>query len=106
MQFLVISAFQDPDTEHAESYGGAHVSCWIKDQTVRNAPHIARGWIEENGWIVDTIEEHYPITEEDYSVPSDSLQYFEQAQTDGEVFVFHVFPLNQKSEQAGGGKRG
>lgn len=97
MQFLVISAFQNPDTEHDETYGGAHVSCWVKDQTARNATLIARGLIEENGWIVDTIEEHYPITEEDYSNTSESLQYFEQAQTDGEVFVFHVFPQNQKS---------
>lgn len=102
MQFLVISAFQDPETEHDESYGGAHVSCWIRDQTERNAPHIARGWIEECGWIVDTIEEHYPITAEDYSDRPDSFQYFEQALTDGEVFVFNVFPVKDTSEAAGG----
>ncbi len=106
MQFLVISAFQDPETEHDESYGGAHVSCWIKDQTERNAAHIARGWIEEIGWIVDSIEEHYPIAEEDYSDRPESFQYFEQAQTDGEVFVFNVFPQKQKSEPDGSSNGG
>ena len=105
MQFVLIAASQDPDAEHDERFGGAHVCCWIKDQSPRNAAHIAKGWIEEAGWIVEEIEEQYPITAADYEDKPESAQYFEQALIDSEVFVYHVFPEGQQSEQDARGNR-
>ena len=99
MQFVLIAAIQDPEAEHDEEYGGAYVSCWIKDQTLRNALHIAKGWIQDAGWFVEEIEEQYPVTAEDYTDKPDSAQYYAQALIDGEVFVYHVFPAEQPSEQ-------
>jgi hypothetical protein len=92
MQFVMISAVQDPDAEHKEKLGGAHVCCWIKDQSPRNAAYIAKGWIEDAGWIVQDIDEHYPVTADDFADKPESAQYYEQALTDGEAFVYHVFP--------------
>jgi len=87
MQYLIIDAVPDPTFEHKEDHAGATVGCWIKEQTTKNAYHISRGWIEENGWVVLNLDEQYPITEQAYEDEPDGKEYFEQAQIDGEVFA-------------------
>lgn len=78
MQYLVIAAAQDPTYDHQEEYGGAHVGCWIKNQTETNARLIAKGWIEESGWVALSVEEQHPVTADTYAGE--------------EVFVFNTFP--------------
>ena len=95
MQYLVIAAAQDPTFAHEHEYGGAHVGCWIKNQTKRNAYLIARGWIEENGWVPLSLEEQHPVSADTYAHNHESKCYFEQALIDEEVFVFNTFPTQQ-----------
>ena len=71
MQYLIIDAAQDPEFAHDKIYGGATVGCWIKNQTKKNAYLIAKGWIEERGWIVLSVEEQYPISEDTYKEKKD-----------------------------------
>ena len=51
MQYLIVSAAQDPTYKHKKSFGGAQVGSWIKNQTKKNAYLIAKGWIEDQGWV-------------------------------------------------------
>ena len=96
MQYLIIDAAQDPTVAHEEIYGGAAVGCWIKNQTKKNAYLITKGWIEEQGWVVLSLEEQYPISEEDYKEKQEGKEYFEQALIDDEVFVFNTFPRHEE----------
>ena len=66
MQYLIFDAEQNEEFDHSETYGGAAVGCWIKNQTKKNAYLIFKGWIEENGWNVIDLDQQTPITGEDY----------------------------------------
>jgi hypothetical protein len=67
----------------------AEVHCWIKDQTQRNAMHIAAGWVAEHGWAIGELVEQRPVTRKDFA-DTEYLQYFEQALLDGEVFLYEI----------------
>ncbi len=97
MQHLLIDAVQDPTFTHKEECGGAAVACWIKNQTRKNAYLIAKGWIEEHGWVVLSLDEQQPVSEENYRASNKGKQYFEQALIDEEVFVYHTFPKHEKA---------
>jgi hypothetical protein len=76
----------DPEMGDAKS---AEVHCWIKDQTQRNAMHVAAGWIAEHGWIVLEVIEQSAVTRADFT-NTEYLQYFEQALIDSEVFLYEL----------------
>jgi hypothetical protein len=76
----------DPDLGDAKA---AEVHCWIKDQTQRNAMHVAAGWVAEHGWVINEMVEQRAVTRADFA-DTDYLQYFEQALTDGEVFLYEI----------------
>ena len=97
MQYLIIDAAQDPTFAHEKEYGGATVECWIKNQTKKNACLVAKGWIEEHGWVALSLEEQHPVSEETYRGKSEGRQYYEQALIDDEVFVFCTSPKHEKA---------
>ena len=67
----------------------AEVHCWIRDQTQRNAMHVAAGWVAEHGWVITEVIEQRPVTRADFA-DTEYLQYFEQALTDSEVFLYEI----------------
>src|SRR5271154_422737 len=96
MQYLIISAEPQVGTPASDEYGGAHVGCYIKDQTPTGALTVARKMIQEHGWNVLHLEEQYPISAQTYENKPEGKEYFEQALIDGEVIVFYTFPKNAK----------
>jgi hypothetical protein len=78
------------DTGEADLTGAtAEVHCWIKDQTQRNAMHIAAGWVAEHGWVLGELLEQRAVSRRDFE-NTEYLQYFEQALIDGEVFLYEI----------------
>jgi hypothetical protein len=57
---------------------------------------IAKGWIEDNGWVSLSLEDQYPVSEDDYKEKIKGKEYFEQALIDEEVFVFNIFLIHEK----------
>jgi len=82
----VMKPNDDPEMGDAKS---AEVHCWIKDQTQRNAMHVAAGWIAEHGWVVLEVIEQNAVTRADFT-GTEYLQYFEQALIDSEVFLYEL----------------
>ncbi len=82
---------EEPPAEDSEMGDAtdAEVHCWIKDQTLRNAMHIAAGSIAEHGWAVLEVIEQRPVRREDFT-DTEYLQYFEQALIDSEVFLYEL----------------
>ncbi len=77
-----------PNSDEPEGHN-AEVHCWIKDQTQSNAIHIAIGSITEEGWFVQEIIEHENVSRTNFA-DTDYLEYFEQALTQAEVFLFEI----------------
>ncbi|MFM8273564.1 MAG: hypothetical protein ACKODX_14725 [Gemmata sp.] len=67
----------------------AEVHCWIKDQTQSNAMHIAAGCVAEHGWFIQEVIEQESVTRDDFA-DAEYLQYYEQALTDSEVFLYEI----------------
>ena len=74
-----------------DAYGGATVSCWVQRDTQSQAEAVARGCIADKDWTITAMEEASLITRET-QLPA-GMQYFEQAEIDGEVFVFITSPV-------------
>jgi hypothetical protein len=92
MQYLIIEAAPDLTFDQKDrNIVGSAVGCWIKNQTKTNALHVARGWIEAQGWVVLDLIDQYPVSSETYKNKTEGREYFEQALTDDEVFVFHTY---------------
>ena len=91
MQLIRIKAKQNPEYAHEKWHAGAYVDCYIKDQTAENALYVTKGWIAKNGWDVLAVEEQREIQEDAYEEDSEGREYFQQALTDEEVFVYYCF---------------
>ena len=72
-------------------YAGAMVSCWIQRDTQDQAAAVARRWIGDEDWTIIRTE-HADLITRETQLP-DGLPYFEQAEIDGEVFVFFTYPF-------------
>ena len=76
----------------------AEVHAWIRDQTARNAMHVAAGWVAEHGWVIAEVIEQVAVTRDDVA-ETEYLQYYEQALTHSEVFLYEI---EDESEETGG----
>jgi len=74
-----------------DEYGGAVVTCWIRRDTKRQAEAVARRWLAHEDWRITAVDEAAEIKREEQR--PEGLRYFEQAEIDGEVFVFHTWPV-------------
>lgn len=96
MQYVIVQAERvplegAPDGDEPDELRGAtraEVHCWIKDQTHRNGLHIIAGTVAEHGWVVTEIVEQAAVTRADFE--GEYLQYFEQALTESEVFLYEI----------------
>jgi hypothetical protein len=91
MFYLRFEARPKGTSQHAIEAGGAFISCWIQRDTPEEAESYARGAITDQKWSVTRLEESRTVTRETQT--ADSIKYFEQAELDGEVFVFHTWPV-------------
>lgn len=78
----------NPDPEMGDAKN-AEVHCWIRDQTLRNAMHIAAGSIAEHGWVLSEVLDQRRVARADFA-DTEYLQYYEQALTEGEVFLYEL----------------
>ena len=81
-----------------DEYGGASVTCWIQRDTQCQAEAVARGWLADEDWRITAVDETAQITRKDQR--PEGMQYFEQAEIDGEVFVFHTWPVGAPDDNA------
>ena len=93
-----------PKPSHAE-YGvvdGAYVSCWVADPVSSSAETAARGLIEEAGWDVESLDESYPTSLDDYGADDPSRPYVQQAAVDGIYAIFHRWPVGAPDDEEQG----
>jgi hypothetical protein len=92
MFFVQFEATPRKTAQLAPEAGGAYINCWIERSTVDEAIRVARSAIAAEGWITDQPEEAYAVDADTYPPGKDGRDYFIQALTDKEVFVYYTHP--------------
>lgn len=98
MHFFMIHATPKPGTEQTETVGGAYVNCWINFKLRDGAEVLARHYINQAGWIPDTIEDEGWVEQDEYDTGSEPLSYFQEAQDVGMCLAFHTYPIDEESD--------
>ena len=98
MFYLQYGCIPSQTSDKYGELGGAYISCWIKAVSMKAARKIAELAIQENKWIVQGLEESYPIKQKNYEKDDESLEYFQQAEIDGEVYVYDTWPNEPQEE--------
>ena len=90
--FFQIEALPSPEHPEYDKIGGAIVNCWIRVESPTEAQDIVQRELADTFWIIESMNGPKLRTKKDYEVDETDLEFFMQAQTDGEVFVFHQYP--------------
>lgn len=98
MHFFMIHATPKPETEQAQTAGGAYVNCWVDFKLRDGAEVLARHYIDEAGWIPDTIEDEGWVEQDEYEEDSEPLSYFQEAQEMGVCLAFHPYPIEDDAD--------
>lgn len=99
MYFLQYEAAPSPTSEHYKDTGGAFINCWIKAKSIGDAKKLAEMSIKGSEWIILRLEKFYHVNREFYESDDESLDYFQQAEIDGEVYVYHSWPNEPQEEE-------
>ena len=89
MQISVTPNDDHPETSDVES---AMIECWVRCPSSDDALAIVRGTLDAENWNIGQIDGPEIHTEDDCVDEPELIQYYEQVQTDGEVFVYHLTP--------------
>ena len=97
LQFEVTPRADHPETD---VIAGGLVNCWVLARTALLAIGRARRGISSAGWIVDEPEEvcEVDVNTIDWDADEEDLEYLRQACIDGEVYVFHLYPVDEDEE--------
>ena len=90
--FFQIHASPSPDHPEHDTIVGAIVNCWIRIESETDAQELVKRELADSFWIIETMDGPEIHTDKDYEEDETDVEYFMQAQTDGEVFVFHQYP--------------
>ena len=99
LYFLQYESVPSPSSENYKDTGGAFINCWIKAKSIEDAKKQAEISIKESEWIILKLEESYPVNREFYENGDESLEYFQQAEIDGQVYVYHSWPNEPQEEK-------
>jgi hypothetical protein len=88
-----------PQAHDTAEVGGASIVCWVRAASKVEAADQARRAIEERLWVIVAVDEAWAEATES-AVPPESMQYFEQAMSDGECYVFHTWPNDAEDREA------
>jgi hypothetical protein len=89
LQYRLIPADEHP---RRDSLGEALVNCWIDRPTADEADALARAGVEAEHWLILEREEAADVSAADYENDDDWREHYEQALSDGEVYVYHLSP--------------
>jgi len=92
--FFIFHAKPLKSAEKLDDIAGAYISCWIKSDSEQEAEEQARRKIIIESWEILSLEESCLISRSTYEKNSEEIQYYDQAQIDGEVFVYHQWALD------------
>jgi len=91
LYFVSYDAEPLPGSESFASCAGAAVNVWVSSHTEQEALAVASRKVQEAGWRITASGSIRRTVRSDYANAPEGLPYFEQAQQDGVVVVFHTW---------------
>ncbi|MFN7947049.1 MAG: hypothetical protein U0Z53_16985 [Blastocatellia bacterium] len=96
MFFFTFTARPKPGTRRAKQFGGAHVDCWINFAQYDGAKHLAKYFIEKNGWVVVRKTNERWVEQKHYKNDPEGLSSYLEAEKNGASFTLEAWPLKAK----------
>ena len=90
--YMQVSATPTDDHPESSDIESAMIECWVRCASPEDALEIVRATLDSENWNLRKIDGPEIHTENDYVDEPELFQYYEQVQTDSEVFVYHVTP--------------
>ena len=99
MWYFILKVSPKPDTQLATQTGGAFVNCWIDFRERDGAEHLAKFYLDQEGWNHDETQEAKWVEKHDYDDDSESMQRFLEAETNSACFVVNQWGLNGEEDE-------
>jgi hypothetical protein len=91
--YAIFEATPKPDSPQFENCGGAFINCWVRAQSSNEAESVAAAAISVSGWnMISQEDEWRELTDHSYSELDEEWRWYQQAVTDGECYVYHLWP--------------
>ena len=94
----MFEAFPTEKSIDFKECGGAYVSCWVKERYKDVATKKASDFIESQSWKIVNIEKVHIVDRELYERDA-NIQYYDEADQDGEAYVFHRWPNSPQEDE-------
>ncbi|MBU0946620.1 MAG: hypothetical protein KJ804_14150 [Proteobacteria bacterium] len=98
--YFLIEVSPAPKSSNFSEAGGAFVSCWVKGSSEGSAVKKAQAAIRNDGWDIVTVDDTFIAERERYIDLPESLELFEQAEVDGEAYVFDTWPPEPQEDDS------
>ena len=97
--YFLIEVVPAPNSSNFSEAGGAFVSCWVKSNSEKRAAKKAQAVIRNDGWDIITVDDTFIAERERYLDLPESLELFDQAEIDGEAYLFDTWPPEPQEDE-------
>jgi hypothetical protein len=98
MMYLMYEVHPKPAHPEYGIIDGAYASLWVNEPAQGVAEVVAQNFLAEYLWDVETLEEAYPVSWEQYEDGHVGRERFQQALIDGVVCTFFRWPVGAPDE--------
>lgn len=92
--YFMFEGIPSSDSPDKDECAGAFINCWVDSTDMNSALTKANNYINDEGWIVLSIEEQCMANRNDYEGDSEleeSLECFDEALTEGISAIFNIW---------------
>ena len=96
MYLINVHAVPTQDSEHFDQFKGAFVSMYIDYADIDGAMHLAKLYVEEEGWNVESIDEEYYDLDSENDIDDDQKEFYTEAKEFGFTMVFNCYENDEE----------
>lgn len=91
MILINLHAVPTKESEYFNQFIGSYVSVYIDYSEVSGAIQLAKYYVEEEGWVVNNIDDEYYVIDKKDDLESDQQEFFSEAKEYGYTMVFNAY---------------
>lgn len=97
--FLInLHAVPTKESEHFEEFVGAYVSVYINYADVDGAMQLSKYYVEQEGWVVNSVEDEYYHIEKSDDLEEAQKELFDEAKEYGYTMLFNAYESAEEGE--------
>lgn len=91
MILVNLHAVPTNQSEYFDQFIGAYVSVYINYSDVNGAMQLAKYYVEEEGWVVNNIDDEYYVIDNKEDLDNDQQELFSEAKEYGYTMMFNAY---------------